>query len=110
MLSAPVRSGKVKHYRIPVGAGLGEKQEMPPPRLLVIEADANKPATGALLYRLNGNGECVGDTWHESIDAAKEHASDEYERAVLLWREIPADIDIDALAMAELGAAVRNNW
>ncbi len=109
ILSAPVRSGKVKHFWIPAGAGLDEKQEMPPPRLLVIETDADKPETGALLYRLNGNGECVGDTWHESIDAAKEHASDEYGKAVLVWQEIPADIGIDALAMAELGAAVHNN-
>lgn len=108
VLSAPVRSGKVKHYRIPAGAGLGEQQEMPPPRLLVIETDTDKPERGALLYRFDSNGKCVGDTWHESIDAAQEYAGKEYEKALLIWREMPADMDIDPLAMVELGA-VRND-
>lgn len=104
VLSAPVRSGKARHYRISAGAGLAGKQELPPPWLLVIETDADKPERGALLYRFDRNGECVGDTWHESIEAAKEHAGGEYEKAARTWREVPADIGIDALAMAELAA------
>lgn len=109
VLSTPLESGKVKHYRLRVGVALDEKQELPPPRLLVIETDTDKPEAGALLYCSSSNGECVGDTWHESIDVAKEYASDEYGRAGLIWQEIPADITIDALAMAEFGAAVHDD-
>jgi hypothetical protein len=107
VLSAPVSSGKVKHYQVRAGSGLSEKQEMPPPRLLVIEADEDTPGTGALLYRFNGKGECVADTWHESVAVAKEYANAEYEGAAQTWQELPAGVGVEALETADFGASVR---
>ena len=109
VLPTSVISGKVKHYWIRTGAGLKGKQEMPPPRLLLIEADADKPETGALLYRFDGKGDCVGDTWHESVAVAKEDANAEYAGAASTWQELPAGVDVEALARAELGIAVSGN-
>jgi hypothetical protein len=82
---------------------------MPPPQILIIETEADTPEKGALLYRLNSKGECVGDTWHESIDAAKEYASEEYGKAALIWRDVPADIEIDELEIEKFGATVLDN-
>lgn len=37
------------------------------------------------LLRLNSSGNCISDTWHASIDAAKEQASLEYEVREADW-------------------------
>ena len=38
-----------------------------------------------MLYRFNDQGDCVGDTWHESIDAAQTGAANEYGAYVHGW-------------------------
>jgi hypothetical protein len=38
------------------------------------------------LWRLNEAGECIADTWHENVEAAKEQAEFEYEIDKGGWR------------------------
>ena len=90
----------VKHYRMPSGSRLEIKQEMGPAECLVIEAEPGKPETGALLYRFDGSGECVGDTWHRSVDEAKGSAAAEYAGMAQDWQEIPEGVDISAFSAA----------
>ena len=79
---------------MPSGSRLEIKQEMGPAEFLVIEAEPEKPDTGALLYRFDGDGECVGDTWHRGVAEAKESAAAEYAGLAHDWQEIPAGVDI----------------
>lgn len=104
VLPAPMRSMKIRHYRVRAGTGESEKQEMPAARLLVIEADEDKPGTGALLYRFDSKGECVGDTWHDSVAAAKGYANVEYETTAQTWRDMPAGVDVDRFVTADFNA------
>lgn len=74
-------------------AGLLENQEeprtLPSPDVLVIEETSD----GVFLYRYDREGEFGGDTWHESIEEAKEQAGFEYGDLVEEWREVPEGID-----------------
>jgi hypothetical protein len=67
---------------------------MAAPRFLVVDGD-NDTATGALLYRFDIHGNCVGDTWHKSLDEAKRQAADEYEGLLDSWEEIPSTIELE---------------
>ena len=97
LLSGSPSSAKVKHYVIPAGTGFDQRQEMPPAQFLVIEASPEKPETGALLYRFDIKGDCVGDTWHTSIEEAKKDAAAEYEGLVQDWQETSADVNISVV-------------
>ena len=44
---------------------------------------------GPMLFRYTSSGEFAGDTWHESLDQAKDQAEFEYESALGPWQEIP---------------------
>ena len=82
---------------IPAGSGFDQRQEMAPAQFLVIEASPEKPETGALLYRFDSKGDCVGDTWHRGVEEAKKDAAAEYEGLVQEWQEVSADVDINVL-------------
>jgi hypothetical protein len=97
LLSGTPAATTVKHYLIPAGGGMDQKQEMPPAQFLVIEAAPEKPESGALLYRFDSKGECVGDTWHRSVEDAKKDAAGEYEGLVQDWQSISDGVDINAL-------------
>jgi hypothetical protein len=56
----------------------------------------------ALLYHFDGDGECVGGTWHRGVAEAKESAAAEYAGLAHDWLEIPASVDISTF-----GAALR---
>ena len=89
---------KVTHYIIPAGGGLADKQRMPPPQFLVIEATAESAPTGALLYCFDGKGECVGDTWHRTIEEAKKSATAEYAGLLQEWQAMPEGVDLTAFS------------
>ena len=68
-------------------------------QVLVIE---QKP-DGVFLYRLTDSGEYAGDTWHESIEAAKDQAVFEYGESLGTWQPIPASIeDAHEFAVSQL--------
>jgi hypothetical protein len=102
LLPDPVSSTKVKHYVIPAGGKYDQKQEMGPAQLLVIEAMSENPDAGALLYRFASNGECVGDTWHKSIEDAKKQVVYEYDGLAKTWQQIPAGVVINEFVASEL--------
>ncbi len=84
---------KVTHYIIPQAGSWADRHIMPPPQFLIIEATAENAATGAMLYRFDGAGECVGDTWHKNIEEAKISATAEYEDLLGEWQEIHKEIE-----------------
>lgn len=58
-------------------------------RFLVIENDAN----GFFLNRFDDRGNCVGDTWHVTIDDAINQALYEFETPPQNWVVLPANLD-----------------
>jgi hypothetical protein len=50
----------------------------------------------------------AGDTWHESLDTAREQVSFEYEDSLGEWVHVPAEVE-DAHAYAVQYAAERLN-
>ena len=83
---------KVHHYwgLPPELAGESDnREEMAQAAPLVIEDTRD----GAFLYRFSADGAEAGDTWHETVDDAKQQAEFEYDGAVSQWREVPDDVD-----------------
>jgi hypothetical protein len=77
-------------------------EEMPWPRVLVIRQSKG----GVFLDRYTEEGESGGDTWHQSIEEAREQALAEYNGSVGPWRDVPAemdDADLIAFALSEFG-------
>jgi hypothetical protein len=62
---------------------------MPFPDVVLIEGDAAEGMT----YRYRANGEFCGDTWHESLEAAKSQAIEEYGNALGKWLPVPEDVE-----------------
>jgi hypothetical protein len=58
---------------------------MGPATFLVIEEHSD----GIFLYRFGAAGECVGDTWHRTVDDAKEQAVFEFEGRIKGWTDVP---------------------
>ena len=46
-----------------------------------------------MLFRYTAEGEFGGDTWHPSLDAAREQVEYEYEEALGEWVHVPAGVD-----------------
>jgi len=57
--------------------------DLPLPTYLEIEIDESGHA---MLYRYRDDGAFCGDTWHESLQDAKEQAAYEYGISELAWR------------------------
>ena len=47
---------------------------------------------GAMLFRYSAFGEVGGDTWHPTVDDAREQAAEEYGDALGSWVDVPDDI------------------
>lgn len=62
------------------------------PAILVIDASASDQFS-VFLFRYDAQGDFAGDTWHLSIDEAKEEAESEYGDAVSAWMSVPEGIE-----------------
>ena len=92
ILTGEQSSAKVRHYRgLPpeLTGGKDTRQKMGPALFLVIKEEKS----GIFLYRYSANGNCVGDTWHMSVDEAKDQAAYEYEGLVGKWSNVPPEVD-----------------
>jgi hypothetical protein len=85
MLKKPIKNHKSIHWET---TDLKHVQEMSIPDFLIIEEDT-KETKGFFLYRYKTTGKFCGDTWHESLEYAKEQAHHEYGDSVEKWEEIP---------------------
>ena len=96
------------HRRITQTAGfpIDPSKMLPPPDVILLVADDADP--GAMLFRYTVHGEFGGDTWHESVDDAREHAIYDYSDALGDWVDVPVDVE-DAHAYAIQYAAERLN-
>ena len=71
------------------------RQLLGPAAFIVIQ---EKP-DGFFLERFDQNGEIVGDTWHASVEDAKQQARFEYADALASW----IDVSSEEADIAELG-------
>jgi len=63
---------------------------MPFPNVVVIEPrNHGSDAQECFLFRYTRDGQDCGDTWHRSVDEAKEQAAIEYGRALGPWASVP---------------------
>jgi hypothetical protein len=68
---------------------------MPAARLVIIEQSSD----GTYLFRFDAEGTWSGDTWHMSIDDAREQAAFEFEGSLGEWKPVPAEApDLAAFA------------
>jgi hypothetical protein len=82
---------RVRHYRgLPpeLSDGDDNREEMSAPSVVVIEERRD----GVFLFRFRASGECVGDTWHRSIDEAREQAEFEFGELLSAWRVVPTEV------------------
>jgi hypothetical protein len=88
---------KVGHFiGGPPDSAHDHRERMPWPRVLIIEANSDRSVA---LNRFSADGTFAGDTWHATLDEAKDQASYEYEDALSTWREIPNNVT-DAVSFA----------
>jgi hypothetical protein len=83
---------KVRHYQgLPPALTGGDDQrvELPRARVVVLE---ESDQDGAYLHRYDEFGKYITDTWHETIDDAKDHASFEYGSALGVWSAVPVGV------------------
>jgi hypothetical protein len=73
--------------------GEDKREEMGLAALLLIE---NKP-DGIFLFRFDCDAQCVGDTWHPTVEDAKRQADFEFGNHLSAWRVVPAEVQ-DAFA------------
>lgn len=86
----------VKHYRgFPpaLTGGADRREAMVAAAFLVIE----EKASGWFLVRFTADGSCVGDTWHMSVNEAKDQAIFEFGNGLSEWEAIPS-AESDAIA------------
>jgi len=67
----------------------GQSQVLERPIVLVIEEKPDR----VFLARFTQEGQLVSDSWHMSIDGAKQHASWEFNDPLLDWEFVPADVE-----------------
>ena len=77
----------------------------PAPDVILLISDDDP---GAMLFRYTAHGEFGGDTWHTSVDAAREHAIYDYSDALGDWVDVPETVE-DPHAYAVQYAAERLN-
>lgn len=83
-----------------------DPSKLPPaPDVILLIAD---PERGAMLFRYTAHGALAGDTWHASVDDAREHAIYDYSDALGDWVDVPEEVE-DAHAYAVQYAAERLN-
>ncbi len=77
----------------------------PAPDVILLIADGTP---GAMLFRYTVHGEFGGDTWHPTVDDAREHAIYDYSDALGDWVDVPETVE-DPHAYAVQYAAERLN-
>jgi hypothetical protein len=83
---------KVRHY---IGMppeltdGVDQRTLMGASAFIIIEEDPE----GVFLFRYDSKGKCVGDTWHQTIEDAKDQAAYEYEDALGAWQTVPPELE-----------------
>jgi len=87
------------------GFPIDPSKMLPSPDVILLVAG---PEPGAMLFRYTVSGEFGGDTWHSSLDAAREQVEYEYEEALGEWVHVPAGVE-NAHAYAVQYAAERLN-
>jgi hypothetical protein len=90
-ISRPLDVKKTRHYiGLPPQSTDGKdlRRELEPASVLVIEQEED----GIFLLRLTSDGRTVGDTWHRSIDEAKEQATYEFDGLVSEWKRVPSEV------------------
>lgn len=75
------------------GVGPTDLAPMGWPRVLLILRNAS----GVFLDRLSSEGESVGDTWHQTVEEAKEQAAEEFGELHSPWRVVPEGVPDNAL-------------
>lgn len=65
--------------------GQDSREELQAPIALLIEERSD----GVFLVRLTSKGEFAGDTWHLSLEDAKEQALNEFGAGEQDWRQLP---------------------
>lgn len=87
------------------GYPIDPSQLPPEPDVILLIADGDP---GAMLFRYTVFGDFAGDTWHPSVDDAREHAIYDYSDALGAWVDVPDEVQ-DAHAYATQYAAERLN-
>lgn len=83
---------KVHHYvGLPpdLAGGAETRRELRLTSVLLIDPSES----GVLLIRYAANGMFAGDTWHPTIDEAKEQATFEFSAPDLAWKDVPTDVN-----------------
>ncbi len=101
-----ILSGKymvnAKHYiGMPseLTAGIDQRTLIGTPAFVVIEQEPE----GIFLFRYDSKGECVGDTWHKTMEEAQDQAFFEYQMALGEWQDVPPEVqDVIAFGLAAL--------
>lgn len=83
---------QVKHYHglppdLTGGHDLREKMEAPV--LVIIEEKSD----GVFLFRFTADGQVVGDTWHMTVEEAKQQADFEFPGLLSDWKSVPAEVE-----------------
>ena len=102
VIARPLKT-RTQHYRgLPpqLATDVGSRTEMPVASALLIEIQSE----GVFLYRVSADGQFAGDTWHESLGAAKDQAEFEFGSGLSDWTSIPTDVE-DAMAYVRKLAA-----
>ncbi len=68
--------------------GVDLRNRLPHPKVLLI---IQRP-DGVFLERFSEKGSFGGDTWHQTVDEAKQQATAEYGSSVGEWREVPPEV------------------
>ncbi len=87
------------------GFPMDPSQMLPAPDVILLIGDAGGEA---MLFRYTAHWTFAGDTWHASVESAREEAAGEYDDALGVWIEVPEEVR-DAHAYAVQYAAERLN-
>lgn len=69
---------------------IAPEKMLPVADVLLIVADDDP---GVMLFRYTAYGEHAGDTWHDSVEAARAQAAYEFGDALILpWLDVPDDV------------------
>lgn len=82
----------VKHYHgLPpeLTAGHDLREQMEAPALVLIEEKLD----GVFLFRFTADGQVVGDTWHMTVEEAKQQAHFEFPELLSGWKSVPVDME-----------------
>lgn len=65
------------------------RKQMEAPALVLIEETSD----GVFLFRFTADGQVVGDTWHTTVEEAKQQAHFEFPELLSGWKSVPANVE-----------------